>query len=734
MIILYFVLNCHIFFSYLILKYFMMKKILPLFILLFGLNAAIAQSTALNFDGVDDYIPITGSSALSPSKITCETWVYITDFTTTPCPDCAPIIWEQGDAYRFGTGNGQIVHLQLMNSSSVVSLNSSTKLSTNTWHHIAGTFDGAKLKIYIDGVCKDSSSSSFSISYSGTNDVWIADPKTGYNGTLEETRIWDYARTPAQIKEGMYRKYPTNQSGLMLQYSYEDGIPYKVNTSVSSLVDNTNYSNSGTANNFRMTDSTSNFVLGRSFCDTIAYAKFSLSRCVSYQLPSKKKTVSKSGVYQDTIMSYRGCDSVMTITLTILKPSVTNITIVQCDSFILPMNKTVIKKSGKYSEKTRNAVGCDSVISYTITILKKDTTYFSLIGCSSVTLKNKLKTEVFKSGLYIDSFKGSKGCDSFVRYTVLIKKPSFVKRTLKICKFLVCPSNVNKVFKKPGIYNDTLVNAVGCDSIIEYTLNSASSSSVVDLTTCAAVKSPSKKYTWTKSGTCKDTLLNRNTAGCDSFITMNLTINSPTNQNLKVTNCRSYTTPSGRRTVTNTSFVNDTLRTKGGCDSVILTIDVTINNVNTATTRSMNTLSAITGNSSALFQWLDCENTYGTIANENKKDYTPAKDGKYAVEVTENSCKDTSMCVTFAINGVKMLDKSTLNIAPNPSKGQFAINSLSLIHNAKVTLINAQGQLIQSWNFAELKQSKLNVQVAAGLYYLNIESAEGQYHTSIIFE
>ena len=700
------------------------------------MNAVFAQNRALNFDGVDDFIPITGSSALSPSKITCETWVYITDFSTSPCGDCAPIIWEQGDGYRFGTGNGQVVHFQLMNSSTIVSLNSSTKLTTNAWHHIAGTFDGTKMKIYINGVCKDSNSatSSFAISYGGTSDVWIADPATGFNGTLEETRIWDYARSEAQIKEGMYRKFPTNQSGLMLQYSYEDGVPYKVNTSVSSIDDNSSYANTGAAKNFRMTDSTSNFVLGRSFCDTIAYAKFSLGRCVSYLLPSKKKTISKSGVYQDTIMSYRGCDSVMTITLTILKPSATNITIVQCDSFILPMNKTVVKKSAKYVEKIRNAVGCDSVISFFVTILKKDTTYFSLVGCNSVTLKNKLKTEVYKSGLYIDSLKGYKGCDSFVRYTVVIKKPSLVKRTLKICKFLVCPSNINKIFKKPGIYNDTLANAIGCDSVIEYTVNSSSSYGVVNLTTCAAVKSPSKKYTWTKSGTYKDTLLNRNTAGCDSFITMNLIINSPTSQNLKVTNCRSYTTPSGRHTVTNTSFVNDTLRTKGGCDSLILTIDVTINNVNTATTRSMNTLSATTANSSALFQWLDCDNTYATIANETKKDYTPAKDGKYAVEVTENSCKDTSMCVIFAINGIKMLDKSTLNIAPNPSKGQFTVNSLSMIHNAKVTLVNAQGQLIQTWNFAELKQSKLNVQVAAGIYYLNIESAEGQYHTAIIFE
>lgn len=711
-----------------------MKKILLLILIFLTYNYSNAQNRALNFDGVDDYVLVPGSSALSPAKITCETWLNVSNFNTSPCGDCAPIIWHQGKAFRFGTGNGRIVHLQLMNGSTVISLTSTTQLQVNTWHHIAGTFDGAKIKLYIDGVCKDSSTTSFSITYSGTSDVWIADPATGFGGTLEETRIWDYARSAAQIKEGMYRKYPTNQPGLMLQLSYEDGIPYKTNTSVTKITDYTSFANNGSPKNFKMVDSTSNFVLGRTFCDTIAYAKISLSRCVSYQLPSKKKTVNKTGVYQDTIMSYRGCDSVMTINLTILKPSASNVYVTQCDSFITTLLKTVIKTSGKYVEKTKNAVGCDSVVSYYVTILKKDTTFFTLTGCGSVALNNKTKKVVYKSGLYIDSFKGYRGCDSFVRYNVTVRQPSFVKRNLKVCKFIVCPSNINKVFKKAGVYYDTLVNYVKCDSVIEYTVTSAATSGNVKLTSCTAVKSPSKKYTWTKTGIYRDTLINKNSVGCDSFITFDLTINAPTTQNLKVTNCRYYTTPSGRILVTNTSIVNDTLRTKSGCDSVIITIDVTINNPNINVTRSMNTLTATTANSSANFQWLDCDNSYQIISNENKKDFTPAANGKFAVEVTENSCKDTSDCITFAINGLKAIGKSTLSIAPNPSKGNFTIQSITVLHNATVILTNTQGQTIQKWNFNELKQNKLNVQVAPGLYYLNIESKEGQYRTSLLFE
>ena len=143
----------------------MMKKILPLFIILFSLNAVFAQNRALNFDGVDDYIEVPGSSALSPSKITCETWLFVPDFKScSGCSNCAPIIWEQGDGYRLGTGNSKIVHFELMNSSTIVRLNSSIQLTNNAWNHIAGTFDGNKMKIYINGVCKDSSSNSFSYS------------------------------------------------------------------------------------------------------------------------------------------------------------------------------------------------------------------------------------------------------------------------------------------------------------------------------------------------------------------------------------------------------------------------------------------------------------------------------------------------------------------------------------------------------------------------------------------
>jgi hypothetical protein len=709
-----------------------MKRLLPILLVVFGMNIVSAQKTALHFDGVDDYIPVTGNSKVSgPSKITLESWIYVTNFNSSPCADCAPIIWQQDNAYRFGVGNTSAVHFQLLNGSSTVSLSSGSVLSANLWHHIAGTFDGSKMKIYIDGVCTDSNSASFSITYkSSTTDVWIADPATGYGGILEETRIWNYARTKAEIKDGMYRRYSSN-SGLVLAYGYEDGIAYKNNTTVSKIDDASINSNDGTPKSFKMQDSTSNFVLGRSYCDTIAYAKFSISRCVNYTLPSKKRIITTSGDYKDTIMSYRGCDSVMTISVKILKPTGSSQTHYSCDSFVSPNTGKLYKFSGKYQEKLKNSVGCDSIISLNVFIIRKDTIIIKYANCVSVVLKNG-KT-VFKSGLYIDSFKNFRGCDSFIFHSVVIKNPTSSKAKLKFCKFVLCPSNTNKVFRSPGIFYDTLLNKSGCDSIIEYEVVSKSTKGTINVSACSSFKSPSKKYTYTNSGTYYDTLVNRNSQGCDSFITINLTIMPSKSENINITNCFSYTAPSGR-VVTQSRVFYDTLKYTTGCDSVIYSIHVIINNVNAAVKITGNSISAQTANGAATFQWLNCDQNYQVIMGEKNKQYMPVNNGRYAVSVTENNCVDTSDCLLFEMSKLKQLQLNLMSIQPNPSNGKFSLKTSTPLHNVKVNLVDVQGKILKVWELNVLSQQQFDCKLSGGLYYLKVESSEGQNTWPIVFE
>lgn len=710
-----------------------MNKLLLIFFGLFFNLQANAQLVAMDYDGVNDQVVVSGNSALCPTKITLETWMYAKSFSSSPCADCAPMIWHQGKGYRFGTGNTGGVNVQLFDGSSTNSLTSAVTLTKNAWHHIAVTYDSAYIRLYVDGNITDSSAKAFKLSYSSTSaDVWIVDPQTGYGGVLEETRIWNYARTRLEIREGMMKSYKTGTKGLMLQLSYDEGNPYKSNTSITTLKDGSGNGNKCTITNFRLTDSTSNFVLGRSYCDTIAYAKYSLTRCSKYVLPSKKKTITKSGTYIDTIKSWRGCDSIMTIAVTINQPSYSSTKIIACDSFVNPLNKAIYRKSGTYKATITNKAGCDSVITYFVTIGFKDTNFIYYRECVTATLSNG--TTVTQSGTYIDKFKTYLGCDSFDYHIVTILQPSTAKRTLRFCKFVICPTNSNVSYKKPGIYYDTIQNYLGCDSAIEYTVIQANTYGTISPVSCIPWKSPSGKYTFTTSGTYHDTLVGLNFDGCDSFITINLTITQPSKVQLNPVACKSYTTPSGTQTITTSKILKDYVKGYKGCDSIEYTLNVTINNADVSYTRSVNTLTANTTNASATFSWLDCKNNMSAIAGQTSKSFTPAGDGRFALSVTENNCVDTSACIDFLVNGVSSLSLNWLSIKPNPSKGTFQLSTTTALNDVSILLVNAQGQLAKSWNFATFSGESLEAEVAAGLWFIQIKSREGQQTLPLMME
>ena len=705
-----------------------MRKLL-LFLMFYWATIQLnAQNRALHFDGVNDYVEISNHTGLSgPKYITIESWIFVDNFNSSPCNVCAPVVWHQDDAYRFGTGNSKGIHFDISDGKNIQSFSISSGLNQNQWHHIAGTFDGSYMRIYLDGVLKDSLTAKFStIGYnSSSTPIWIGDPVTGYGGIVEETRIWDYARSKKEIQDGMYKKFPKNEKGLLLQLSFEDGVPYKKNTSVTSVIDDTPNGNDGSLNNFYLDDSTSNFVIGRSFCDSTVYGKATVTACDKYTFPSKKRFASKSGTYNDTIVSVNGCDSVITFNVTIKKSSSYNIKTVVCDSFESPANPgSHYYTSGKYQERTTNYLGCDSIITIYLTVTSKTETAFKYSGCYSVNLKGPSGRTVTKSGKYYDTLKGWGGCDSVLIHDVFIKERSYSKRRLDFCRFVVCPTDKNVIYKAEGLYYDTITNYLGCDSIIEYDVKSTKSTGNVSIRTCGSYKSPSGSYTWTVSGNYKDTLIGGNYKACDSFINIDLTILKPTTVNMTEKGCAFYVTPMGKR-VTKTGKVTESLKSTLGCDSIIYSIDVTIVDVEVGVTRDWNTLNAkATG---AGFQWLDCNQANAPINGETSASYSPSGNGKFAVEVKQNGCTDTSSCIVFAYTGINELSANFMQIIPNPSNGKFQIQVNDMIQNAEIQVFNAAGQLIHSEFLGDFKEKDLKLDLSSGIYSMKVLSNKGIY-------
>jgi hypothetical protein len=64
------------------------------------------------------------------------------------------------------------------------------------------------------------------------------------------------------------------------------------------------------------------------------------------------------GTYYDTIPNSAGCDSLMTLNLTINQATSSTQSITMCDSFL--WNGNTYKKSGTYYDTIPNSAGCDS--------------------------------------------------------------------------------------------------------------------------------------------------------------------------------------------------------------------------------------------------------------------------------------------------------------------------------------------------------------------------------------
>lgn len=75
-------------------------------------------------------------------------------------------------------------------------------LKTGEWYHLAGTYDGSVFRTFIDGALVGESDPGLTLT-EGEGTVWVGSYRGGYayglTGLVDDLRLYDYARTPAQI-------------------------------------------------------------------------------------------------------------------------------------------------------------------------------------------------------------------------------------------------------------------------------------------------------------------------------------------------------------------------------------------------------------------------------------------------------------------------------------------------------------------------------------------------------
>ena len=144
-----------------------------------------------------------------------------------------------------------------------------------------------------------------------------------------------------------------------------------------------------------------------------------------------------------------------------------------------------------------------------------------------------------------------------------------------------------------------------------------------------------------------------NAEGCDSTITLDLTITPQSTSSIIETACDFYIAPDGQ-VYTSTGSYSSTIPNAAGCDSVI-SIDLTIDPLpSNAVIQNGATLTAT--QTVAAYQWLDCDNGNAPIVGEVNQAFTPAVTGNYAVIVTVNGCSNTSECRLVDFTGIGELN------------------------------------------------------------------------------
>ena len=159
---------------------------------------------ALTFDGVNDWVTVADAADLDlTTGMTLEAWV-----RPSSLGSWRTVILKQspgGLAYSLYASNEQSLVESDVNIGADVGAAAPAALAVNTWSHLAVSYDGTALRLFVNGVEVDSRPLSGSMLTStgvlriGGNSVW----SEFFAGRIDEIRIYNRALTPAEIASDM---------------------------------------------------------------------------------------------------------------------------------------------------------------------------------------------------------------------------------------------------------------------------------------------------------------------------------------------------------------------------------------------------------------------------------------------------------------------------------------------------------------------------------------------------
>ncbi|MBO7652899.1 MAG: fibrobacter succinogenes major paralogous domain-containing protein [Bacteroidales bacterium] len=305
-------------------------------------------------------------------------------------------------------------------------------------------------------------------------------------------------------------------------------------------------------------------------------SEFSVEDCQSYVWSDGgdfEQEFTETGDYTHTFTSQYGsqggCDSIVTLHFTKMSDFIVD-SLIACDHLTWDVNNRDYEFGDNYSftmvhhydtVRFTNQYGCDSIRVLNLTLYKVRESMINITNCGTFTYHGETYTQ---SGTYsqtIPNFNGT--CDSIVTLNLTIT-PTIEEDIYPVsCDYYeyngqTYTQSCDQVFH--------FSPRTGCDSIVimHLVINHSSSSEVYD-TACDS-------YTWfgeeyNESGDYYHTIPHTNVEGCDSTITLHLTVNHSKTFEKTINACREYVLDGER--ITETGDYYGTYTAENGCDSTV---------------------------------------------------------------------------------------------------------------------------------------------------------------------
>ena len=208
-------------------------------------TSAPTANYALTFDGINDYTVVENATELNMagSSFTLEAWLKSSAVNSNWM-----VILEYGTSWTTGTfgfhsRNQNEIKVDYFGRTGSIEAKMVEDWTDGKWHHFAGVLNinDQTLTLYMDGIQKAQISTT-GVPGSSTSNLYLASRNGStlfYDGQMDEVRIWNVARSQADIQTSMCKKLVGNESGLVAYYKMTDG-------NGTTLSDNSVKSNNGT--------------------------------------------------------------------------------------------------------------------------------------------------------------------------------------------------------------------------------------------------------------------------------------------------------------------------------------------------------------------------------------------------------------------------------------------------------------------------------------------------------